>query len=309
MPLKTFIDSSSGTPTYNPINVTYKKDGNWFGAEGLPWSTHDDFSGAESAFFNFWQQQQQNAYELELWNLANKYNSPEQQMARYQAAGLNPNLAYGQMPQTSPASASSPIPAKPTNFKAENKLKALSLASQTINQLAGLMKGITDVVDYAKYGASEHGLRNTLLGQQSDALAASNAFKQYIQYPMMESKYRNGPVTVTLPDGSQHTWNYNDTVEAMAKVAGANKDYQDAAIKQFFMNNIYPEQAAIQAGNAQNAKNRLAVYNKVVDSLKLSDNPLAQMVLWRLIDRVDSFDPMATQQQVAKEMMFILPFL
>ena len=33
--------------------------------------------------------------DLEMWNLANKYNSPEMQMERYKEAGLNPNLIYG----------------------------------------------------------------------------------------------------------------------------------------------------------------------------------------------------------------------
>ncbi|WGL31494.1 DNA pilot protein [Dipodfec virus UOA04_Rod_1151] len=33
--------------------------------------------------------------QLEQWNRANAYNSPSAQMARYKAAGLNPNLIYG----------------------------------------------------------------------------------------------------------------------------------------------------------------------------------------------------------------------
>lgn len=38
----------------------------------------------------------QNEWNLEMWNKQNAYNSPVQQMARYQAAGLNPHLIYGQ---------------------------------------------------------------------------------------------------------------------------------------------------------------------------------------------------------------------
>lgn len=34
--------------------------------------------------------------DLEMWNRANTYNSPQQQMARFQQAGLNPNLIYSQ---------------------------------------------------------------------------------------------------------------------------------------------------------------------------------------------------------------------
>lgn len=40
--------------------------------------------------------QQQNQYNLEMWNLQNEYNSPQAQMQRFAEAGLNPNLIYGQ---------------------------------------------------------------------------------------------------------------------------------------------------------------------------------------------------------------------
>lgn len=39
----------------------------------------------------------QNKWNLEQWQRENDYNSPTAQMARFRAAGLNPNLAYGQM--------------------------------------------------------------------------------------------------------------------------------------------------------------------------------------------------------------------
>lgn len=34
--------------------------------------------------------------DLEMWNLQNAYNSPQEQMKRFKEAGLNPNLIYGQ---------------------------------------------------------------------------------------------------------------------------------------------------------------------------------------------------------------------
>lgn len=42
--------------------------------------------------------------QLEMWNRANEYNSPAQQMARLKAAGLNPNLVYGKGAQQNMAS-------------------------------------------------------------------------------------------------------------------------------------------------------------------------------------------------------------
>lgn len=38
----------------------------------------------------------QNDLNIQNWNMANEYNSPASQMRRFVAAGLNPNLIYGQ---------------------------------------------------------------------------------------------------------------------------------------------------------------------------------------------------------------------
>lgn len=45
--------------------------------------------------------------DLEQWNRANAYNSPEQQMARLKGAGLNPNMVYGTGVQAAGQAASS----------------------------------------------------------------------------------------------------------------------------------------------------------------------------------------------------------
>lgn len=41
-------------------------------------------------------QDQQNQFNLDMWNLQNEYNSPQAQMKRYEEAGLNPALIYSQ---------------------------------------------------------------------------------------------------------------------------------------------------------------------------------------------------------------------
>lgn len=48
----------------------------------------------------------QNDWNLQQWNRENEYNSPLEQMKRLEAAGLNPNLVYGNGATT--LSASSP---------------------------------------------------------------------------------------------------------------------------------------------------------------------------------------------------------
>ena len=42
------------------------------------------------------QWERENQANLDFWNMQNAYNTPQAQMERYQAAGLNPNLIYGQ---------------------------------------------------------------------------------------------------------------------------------------------------------------------------------------------------------------------
>ena len=67
------------------------------------------FDIATSALNNKYQQQQmqlQNQLNIDQWNRENQYNSPTAQMQRLSAAGLNPNLVYGNGATT--LSASSP---------------------------------------------------------------------------------------------------------------------------------------------------------------------------------------------------------
>lgn len=50
----------------------------------------------------------QNQLNMQNWKMANEYNSPQAQMERYKAAGLNPNLVYGSLGQTAAGNLSSP---------------------------------------------------------------------------------------------------------------------------------------------------------------------------------------------------------
>lgn len=59
-------------------------------------------------------QHQQNAWNLEQWNRNNEYNSPAAQLQRMKAAGLNPDLMYGQ--NASGAAGNSASPATGTNL-------------------------------------------------------------------------------------------------------------------------------------------------------------------------------------------------
>jgi hypothetical protein len=56
----------------------------------------------------------QRADALADWNMQNEYNSPKSQMARFQEAGLNPNLIYGQMSNSPVVRSASPQSYNPT---------------------------------------------------------------------------------------------------------------------------------------------------------------------------------------------------
>lgn len=81
----------------------------------------------------------QNEYNQTLWNQQNAYDSPEQQMARYKAAGLNPNLIYGQMGngggistaqlESQPAPGASPTPRSHSAQHQDRPMPNLDLAS------------------------------------------------------------------------------------------------------------------------------------------------------------------------------------
>jgi len=55
---------------------------------------------------------------IDFWNLQNSYNTPQQQMQRYQEAGLNPALMYGNGTPGNAASAPDAPTAMPLNHKA-----------------------------------------------------------------------------------------------------------------------------------------------------------------------------------------------
>lgn len=65
---------------------------------------------------------------IEEWNRQNLYNSPEAQMARFKAAGLNPNLIYG---QGNAGNASSPPSYQPANVQHRVAAPAYGAAIQS----------------------------------------------------------------------------------------------------------------------------------------------------------------------------------
>ena len=70
---------------------------NWM--EGSDMQNQQNFNKEEAdkqRIWNFNMAQIQNQWARENWNMQNQYNTPQNQMARFKEAGLNPHLIYGQ---------------------------------------------------------------------------------------------------------------------------------------------------------------------------------------------------------------------
>lgn len=112
--------------------------------------------------YNRRQQERQNKWNLQMWNLQNQYNSPLEQMKRLRSAGLSPDMMYGANSQnmgnaSSTAQGTNPIPAQapqidPMMFQQIELMKAQKYKT--------LMEG--DNVDKQNKILDETGLRKAM---------------------------------------------------------------------------------------------------------------------------------------------------
>lgn len=143
-----------------------------------------DMSDYSTAAYNYLMKQQEQAYNLELWKLTNEYNSPSAQMKRYQDAGLNPNLIYGQS-----NTAQAPASASATGFRPSNlQQKQMSNSLSMIGQIMNSVKAARETYDYMKYGSLTSSLENQLteqriglLSRQETAQLLANDWNQFLQ--------------------------------------------------------------------------------------------------------------------------------
>lgn len=128
-----------------------------------------DWSDTTTAAYNYLLKQQENAFNVDMWNLANEYNSPKSQMLRYQEAGLNPNLIYSQQNTTSPIQAAANQAFRSQGTQARKVQNQLA----TIGQLESLVKSARDTYDYLSYGRETNywnmiNAQESVLGQKME---------------------------------------------------------------------------------------------------------------------------------------------
>lgn len=136
--------------------------------------------------FELNQKSMENAYKmnLEQWNRENEYNSPSAQMARIQAAGLNPNLIYGSTDGGTAASSPNMQAAQYDAPNAPNDLigvaKAFSSLTDSVslaNQIAqgDFIRAQTDKVLAEKEGVDLENDRRGTFNLYADELYKSSA--------------------------------------------------------------------------------------------------------------------------------------
>lgn len=131
------------------------------------YSSQRDMSDYTTAAYNYLMKQQEQAYNLDLWNLMNQYNSPASQMQRFQDAGLNPNLIYSQQNQVSSPQAASAVSFRPQNTHQKQVANGIQAAQQVLNSV----KTARETYDYLTYGRSQRAV--DLLSTQESAITKS----------------------------------------------------------------------------------------------------------------------------------------
>lgn len=125
--------------------------------------------------------EQQNAFNVAMWNAENEYNTPANQMRRFQDAGLNPNLIYGQQN----TSASAPSASGGVNFNvAGHRKNQLSKNQATANQLmetAGMVNTIANTLNNL-----ETAKQNRLYTNQLTAKAAIETARAQFAYDQLD---------------------------------------------------------------------------------------------------------------------------
>lgn len=138
--------------------------------------TKRDMADYSAYALNYLSKQQEQAYNLDLWNLMNEYNSPAAQMQRFQDAGLNPNLIYGQSNATSAPNAASAFQGRSAGTAA----KGIQNAMAGIGQVMNLVKSARETYDYMTYGVKQNQWDLLLRQPQAEKLQLENMWNNYL---------------------------------------------------------------------------------------------------------------------------------
>lgn len=184
-------------------------------------------------------QQDAQRYNTLMFNLTNAYNSPAQQMARFKAAGLNPNLMYGQMANTASApSISAGSAPSPAQMQAPSLLETAQLGlidAQKENIEADTQNKLSD---------------SSLKDANSELLKAQKVHVESYLNPYYETMSRvahqeglhaaiqnwlDGYVPVSYDENGRWTGDQSDYAEAYTKMNGIFNAAKQAVMDEYHM--------------------------------------------------------------------------
>lgn len=100
----------------------------------------------------------ENQFNLDVWNMQNEYNTPSAQMLRYQDAGLNPNLIYGQSNMAGNINTASAAQPRGTGANARNAQVGINM----IGQMLSALRAGREMYDYVAYGMPMNRYQNEI---------------------------------------------------------------------------------------------------------------------------------------------------
>lgn len=257
-------------------------------------------------------QYQQN---LDLWNKQNDYNSPTAQMQRLQAAGLNPNLVYGNGVSGNSSNNTStslgavaPVDYSDSMFKGVSAVTSMKLArsqvrrQETQNQL--------DLALAANKALDTQYLRETL----SSRVSYQNELTKFSlqQWPLILQQQRN-VITIQGRDIDLKMQEYFNAqqegkyIAEKTRLTGKQADELALRIAAFpeYLDNLRSQTYANRVNanaNAQNARTNAsrAIHQNALDdacaSLKISENTLARSSMKDIINN-RHFQALSAQRQ------------
>lgn len=210
-----------------------------------------DWSDTKTAAYNYLLKQQEQAYNLELWNLQNEYNSPAAQMKRYQDAGLNPNLIYGQSNEASAPASASASPFRSGGTHARTMQNAIN----TIGAFRQIVESAFEAYQY--FSPYARNMRSFDQEQAGINIRRSQAEADWIDYLTYNRHSYDDPASLDRVPGSYRAQMYN--LDANSKEAAYNR-------MKAMANMIPDQQARTQALKALDDK-RLSILQGQNDAI------------------------------------------
>lgn len=148
---------------------------------------------------------QEQALQAEIMNYQNKYNSPLEQMKRYQEAGLSPWLAYGN--QQTPAAGTSSVASARGQGRGANSAQLAQASNGMIAQMVGIARAGREMYDYFKYGSQKSAWSALEAGSRASMANLESMFKDWYMRssgiePAHQKRIEQGldPLDTSLPE-------------------------------------------------------------------------------------------------------------